>query len=798
METIFRKLRRSTSKKKTQVEIDAVDERDWAQSKTLDLDSMPFSEDLFQYSNDKIYRNKKIVRDNLKREEPSQEDLYGYRDHIWNEDNQKYERIKNINIKNEKIGINQREYSSRTNDEITNGSTDYVNNYYVQKKKSETDDFIYHRENKNIEFIYNGLKNYNVGETKEYSDVDEQEGHEEEEEEIIDDENVYDENVYDENVYDENVYDENVYDENIDDENIDDENIDDENIYEENIYEENIYEEKINGENIDDEVVDNEFVDNEFVDNENADMEEVNMENIDVQYVDEENMYAEELEKKYPNNENMNDVKVTLPSENKKEKNIVENEITEKKHKENDNIIVEEEEEYVEEKLDVYTIEEIDNDVEIFNVKGKGRCMFTKKKLDPGSVIFVENPILIVTPNLNEQLWTYLNKLNDEQNFELPLKWHYAALCSITMLNDFNYKACLDKWVPEPDKEPDNDIYNVLDKVCEKTSFVNGNKYYYYKNKLIDPKIYSRIIQVWHYNAFGHHTDNEGLVLYNRISMLAHSCISTACWHYGENDSFVLRARINLNPGDEITISYLGDDDLYKSSNIRREKLTNWLFVCMCSRCTHPVDNCRGFRCSSCGIGTFFIKSEYHDDIPIISKCNVCLCEITESAAYEYIEYENSYIERLQETDKNDLSDALAVFVQADKIFTQHWIMFQLYTILFEGYRDTSQWEKAIYYQMQRIKYAIDVIPRANYVLAWLYEELGEIHANSISTDILSTENDFTITFEEKKRICSHFLKSIHLLEILCGYSHDYLRDSLNKYYRIDNLTTTDAPQIEE
>ncbi|ETW56340.1 hypothetical protein PFUGPA_01669, partial [Plasmodium falciparum Palo Alto/Uganda] len=53
------------------------------------------------------------------------------------------------------------------------------------------------------------------------------------------------------------------------------------------------------------------------------------------------------------------------------------------------------------------------------------------------------------------------------------------------------------------------------------------------------------------------------------ISMLAHSCISTACWHYGENDSFVLRARINLNPGDEITISYLGDDDLYKSSNSR-------------------------------------------------------------------------------------------------------------------------------------------------------------------------------------------------------------------------------------
>ncbi|SOV23229.1 SET domain protein, putative [Plasmodium sp. DRC-Itaito] len=787
METIFRKLRRSTSKKKTQVEIDAVDERDWAQSKTLDLDSMPFSEDLFQYYNDKVHRNKKIVRDNLKREEPSQEDLYGYKDHFWNEENKKYEQIKNRNIKNEKMDINQREYSSITNDEITNGSTDYVNNYYIKKKKSETDDFIYHDENKNNEFIYNGLKNFNVGETKEYSDVDEQE--EQEEEEIIDDENIDDVNIYDENIDDEN----------IDDENIDDENIDDENIDDINVYDENIDDQNIDYENIDDENIYEENIYEEKVIEENDEMEEVNMENIDVEYVDEEYVDEEELEKKYTNNENMNDVIVTLPNDKNIEKIIVENEITDMKHEENDNIVVEEEEEeYVEEKLDVYTIEEIDNDVEISNVKGKGRCMFTKKKLDPGSIIFVENPILIVTPNLNEQLWIYLNKLNDEQNFELPLKWHYAALCSITMLNDFNYKACLDKWVPEPDKEPDDDVYNVLDKVCEKTSFVNGNKYYYYKNKLIDPKIYSRIIQVWHYNAFGHHTDNEGLVLYNRISMLAHSCISTACWHYGENDSFVLRARIKLNPGDEITISYLGDDDLYKSSNIRREKLTNWLFVCMCSRCTHPVDNCRGFRCSTCAMGTFFIKSEYQDDIPIVTKCNVCLCEITESTAYEYIEYENSYIERLQETDKNDLSDALAVYVQADKIFTQHWIMFQLYTILFEGYRDTSQWEKAIYYQMQRIKYAIDVIPRANYVLAWLYEELGEIHANSINTDILSTENDFTITFEEKKRICSHFLKSIHLLEILCGYSHDYLRDSLNKYYRIDSLTTTDAPQIEE
>ncbi|CXI44859.1 SET domain protein, putative [Plasmodium berghei] len=458
----------------------------------------------------------------------------------------------------------------------------------------------------------------------------------------------------------------------------------------------------------------------------------------------------------------------------------------------------EEDEKYVEEKLDIYTNEQIDNEVEIAHIKGKGRCMFTRKELNPGNIIFIEKPLLIIIPSLNETLWEILNNLNNEQPFELPLRWHYAALCTITMLNDDDFNACIDKWIPEPDKDPDDDVFNVLDKVCDIKTTKSGGKYYYYKNKLIDPNIYDRIIQVWHYNAFGHHTDSEGLVLYNRISMLAHSCNSTACWHYGENDSFVLRARVKLNVGDELTISYLGDDDLYKSSNIRREKLTNWLFVCMCNRCSNPVDYSRGFKCATCGIGTFFIKSEYNCETPIITKCNICLSEITESTALEYIEYENSYIERLEETNKNDLADALAVYIQAEKIFTQHWVMYQLYTILFEGYRDSCEWGKAIYYQMQRIRYAIEVIPRANYVLAWLYEELGEAHANSINTGILATEDDYKITYEEKKRICSFFLRSIHLLEILCGYSHDYLKDSLNKYYRIEGLTATDALQTDE
>lgn len=49
--------------------------------------------------------------------------------------------------------------------------------------------------------------------------------------------------------------------------------------------------------------------------------------------------------------------------------------------------------------------------------------------------------------------------------------------------------------------------------------------------------------------------------------MLAHDCAATACWHYAEEDAFVLRARLYIKKGQEITISYVGDDDLFKSTN---------------------------------------------------------------------------------------------------------------------------------------------------------------------------------------------------------------------------------------
>merc|ERR1712187_178317 len=102
--------------------------------------------------------------------------------------------------------------------------------------------------------------------------------------------------------------------------------------------------------------------------------------------------------------------------------------------------------------------------------------------------------------------------------------------------------------------------------------------------------------------------------------MCAHSCDPTSCWSFGEGDAFVLRARTALRKDDELTISYLQDDELLKSTAVRQQKLQNWRFNCACPRCCLDVDMGRGFRCRCCRVGVLYARAA--GDLQV---CQVCL-----------------------------------------------------------------------------------------------------------------------------------------------------------------------------
>ncbi|KAF7459344.1 apical complex lysine methyltransferase [Cryptosporidium felis] len=415
--------------------------------------------------------------------------------------------------------------------------------------------------------------------------------------------------------------------------------------------------------------------------------------------------------------------------------------------------------------INPWDISSIYENVEVKYTESKGRCLYAKKSFNPGDIIFAESPLLVVTPELAPELSEFLEEMNSKETFTLPPLWHVAALCTLTMLEEEEKAICLDKWVPDPTAEPSYDVH----KIIESTGID------------VDPHLYERTLNAWRFNSFNH-TSNNGIVLYNVISMMAHNCGASCCWHYGADNTFVLRAKTRLEVGDEITISYISDDDLFKCSKTRRELLGNWLFYCQCERCNNPTDLSRGLKCASCGVGSMFFKDD-ENGITRSSKCSVCRSQPDREIIDSYTDLESQYIARLEETDKNDIEDVEAVYQEAQKVFTQHWIMYELDTMLFEAYKESQQFSFALSCLYNRLNFVRSVLPDCTYTLAWITEELGDI------LSVLQEERHEgkSRTNQEISAIQRYYYDTWCYLSILTGPNHHFTIAAKNKYEAIAN-----------
>eukprot|EP00371_Babesia_bovis_P002357 XP_001611004.1 hypothetical protein [Babesia bovis T2Bo] len=209
--------------------------------------------------------------------------------------------------------------------------------------------------------------------------------------------------------------------------------------------------------------------------------------------------------------------------------------------------------------VEAYSSEQILSLVEIAPAPGKGRCMYTRRAYEPGEIIIIEKPLFAITPDSNSNIWDTLMTLHQEQPLHLPPLWHHAALVSILEGNEEKLEIMKGKWVLDNDPPVSEDVYRILEVTCAEH---RDGSFVYHNGTVICPNLYQFLLQVWPLNAFAHSTHPQGLVIYDKISYLAHSCDSSATWnHYGE-DIFVLRARRKLQIGDELTISYIGEADL--------------------------------------------------------------------------------------------------------------------------------------------------------------------------------------------------------------------------------------------
>jgi hypothetical protein len=411
-----------------------------------------------------------------------------------------------------------------------------------------------------------------------------------------------------------------------------------------------------------------------------------------------------------------------------------------------------------------WTVAKIDRRASVRQTSEKGRCLFTNEACEPGQVVFVERPTLVALPAHNPRLWEHLQKLHEAQPLQLgTVTFHYAALLSQLTLDDTSIKIILDKFVPEPDEEPGEDVIRILQSIQEHLQDL--------VKAPIEPQRLQRLVSAWRYNSFGHHKE-DGLVLYNRISMCAHSCDPSCCWSYGDEDAFVLRARVALKAVDELTISYLQDEDLLKSTAVRQSKLQNWRFLCGCPRCRDPIDVGRGFRCRTCRVGLLYASRTG------LGQCHVCTASPSPQDAQMLLHLEEEYVLRVENLDKTDVQDVETVYQAALDIFERHWILYVMDTMLWEANREKNV-PDAMEHQRRRVEFHEHYYCRPTFILAWCHEELGDCLQGQFPT--------------RKWHYMQEFQRAYQMLAILCGTNHQYTASPYNKLWQANNAQQPSA-----
>lgn len=95
------------------------------------------------------------------------------------------------------------------------------------------------------------------------------------------------------------------------------------------------------------------------------------------------------------------------------------------------------------------------------------------------------------------------------------------------------------------------------------------------------------------FTAVGSFLNNEGSGLYVLQSAVNHSCVPNAIVEFPySNNVLVLKAIRDIQPEEEICISYLDECDLERSRHSRQKALSSlYLFLCRCDKCLSQADD---------------------------------------------------------------------------------------------------------------------------------------------------------------------------------------------------------------
>eukprot|EP01066_Platyproteum_vivax_P014115 Platyproteum_vivax@DN6346_c0_g1_i1.p1 len=457
----------------------------------------------------------------------------------------------------------------------------------------------------------------------------------------------------------------------------------------------------------------------------------------------------------------------------------------------------------------------------------KGRVLIANRFFRKGERIFTEPPLHTVQEDKKHHIFKKIKGFCTKQNFDFAPLWYWAALNSLITEEE------LDKLRPEMRKKVDalqlmnisNDerlrlLLLFVPEVHTPSTDVEHILEGLGLTRYVDALLFEKLLQVWIHNCFEHTDEPLGYAVFFMNSFISHSCLPNAVWHYDQNDNFVLRARVDIQPNDELTISYLNEDCLFQSIEERRSQLqTTKGFICTCERCVQIVDRSRGFMCPNCQKGVMYVHMTNElvkDEMPkrekdeegapkSVMRCDGCktIATPTQRAALLKIEKSmkkkvnliESQLEKLKTTVTETLAQGTATKVpepaewkevhqMRNSKLVHHWLSEKFDRLLQEYHAHQKLYNEALKRAESRLHFQESVYDAENASTGWCCDDLASLILKTYGQDEVPLSDDAPLnpavadkllaTPALAAQVVNLYQRALHHLATVFGPKHEY------------------------
>jgi len=308
------------------------------------------------------------------------------------------------------------------------------------------------------------------------------------------------------------------------------------------------------------------------------------------------------------------------------------------------------------------------------------------------------------------------------------------------------------------------------------------------------------LIRAWILNCFDHTEEPQGYASYFGASFMSHSCDPNAIWHFAEGtkleDTFILRARRDIEPGEEICISYLPEQGLLHAAAARKRDLqSSKSFVCTCERCgpdAAEADLCRGFRCPSCGEGAVFHPGPMNGQTLSTASCRKCNATVGTEDGKRLLDAEMQLQKRLNSLDDQSEKKAIGKMLkeaevqhmmrlmgdsEGGSVGPQHWLCDRLWVQLAEWYDQTGREADACRMLRLHVDYQRRAYTSLHGELAWALESLADMllrHAGLAQGSMRLPGLDDASVRRIARQALKHLEEASGILKLMFGDTHSY------------------------